>query len=381
MNLIAGDGGGGSDRLALDLSKTLKQMGHRVIWGSPSSCYLTEEAKEKGIETYNPYPSGIIDMSGVSGLVRFCGDENIDIVNAHHSHSRHMLLRARVQGLRSKIVFTRHCILKTLPYFGTFIQNLAVDMNIAVSNSVKESLIKSGLWQKKISMVYGGIDIEKFENVGKDKIERVKEAYKRNGAFNIGIVARVGLHKGRTDKPTMKRHEVLFSALAGFRENFNLLVLGTSEERDMENLKVIAKDNGLDAGRIIFCGFQKDMAPFYKILDLNVLPSLHEGLGLAVIEAMAAGVPCIGADSGGLREIITDGKDGFLFRPGDSAELGRKIKLMFNNKGMRDSFALNARGKAKELFDIKKNAVKIENIFYNLLGQPAEKVFCKGKGQ
>lgn len=369
MNLIADDGMGGSDRLAIDISKALKKRGHRVIWGSPSYCYLIEEARQNGIEIYNPYPSGLRDMKGLPALMQFCRKEGIDIVNAHHSHSRHMLLLAGLRGLKAKIVFTRHCIYRTVPYLGAFPQNLAVDMNIAVSDIIKRSLIRHGIQGKKVARVYGGIDIEKFDNIDPRKVEAARARYARKGAFNIGIVARLQHAKSFSpEKPTLKGHEVLFRAASGLDADFNLLVLGPKEEQDIAKLKLVALHNGLDTDRITFCGFQEDIAPFYKIMDLHVLPSPTEGLGLSVIEAMAAGVPCIGADSGGLREIITDGKDGFLFKPGDSKELGEKIKLMFNNKEMRDSFALNAREKVKELFDMKKNVIEIEKIFYNLIG-------------
>ena len=163
----------------------------------------------------------------------------------------------------------------------------------------------------------------------------------------------------------MKRHEVLCKALAGIKEDFNLLALGL-HGKDSEYLKIIAEDNGLDPGKITFCGYQEDIAPFYKIMDLMVLPSPNEGLGLAVIEAMAAGVPCIGAGSGGILEIIHDGIDGLLFKPGESEDLAGKIRMIMANKELRESFVINGRKKVRDVFTIEKTVLETEKIFYNL---------------
>lgn len=368
MNLISHDGRGGADRLALDLSKGLKRLGHRVIWGSPSHCYLIEEARKAELEIYDLYPSGSIEMKGLPAFMQFCKKEDIDILNAHHSHSRHMLLLARLRGLTTKIVFTRHCILKTVPYLGAFFYNFTVDMNIAVSNIVRKSLLRSGILPGKAVTIYGGTDVEKFEKVSSDTIERIREQYTCPGSFTIGMVARLQ-HRGKfsPDKPTLKGHEVLFRAVAALNGDINLLLLGPWNEGDIEKLKLIAQCNGLNTNMITFCGFQDDIAPFYKIMDLHVLPSPNEGLGLGIIEAMAAGVPCIGADIGGIREIISNGIDGFLVRPGNSRDLAEKIRILFENKEKRDLFIINGKKKVKKLFNIEKTVNETEKIFYDLL--------------
>lgn len=369
MNLISGDGRGGSDRLALDISKGLKRHAHRVIWGSPSHCELKEEAARAGLEMYDLYPSGGNVMSGLPQLMTFCGDEKVDIVNSHQSQDRHLLLMARLRGLRSKIVFTRHCILSGMPLVGAIYFN-AIDMNIAVSEAVKKSLLRGGVSSRRATRVYGGIDIDKFGNPPVEKTEQTRGKYYRSGALNIGIVARyTGGKVFRPDDTTMKGHEFLFRALTALPGDFNVLVLGVWGDRDIENLKAVAEYNGLPPGKLTFCDFQKDMAPFYKIMDLNVLPSRNEGLGLTLIEAMAAGVPCIGADSGGIREIIDDGVNGFLFAPGNSRALSEKIRTLREDAEIRDLFIRNGKEKVERLFGIERTVRETEKIFYGLVAR------------
>jgi glycosyltransferase involved in cell wall biosynthesis len=368
MNLISGNGRGGSDRLALDISTGLKHRGHRVIWGSPSYCELRDEASAAGLEIYEPYPSEENVLSGLPPLMTFCGDEKVDIVNSHQSKDRHLLLMARLRGLKSKIVFTRHCVLSGLPFVGAFYFNL-IDMNIAVSSVVHRSLLRGGVFPKRAAAVYGGIVIDKFENPPAEKVQAARNRHYRSGALNIGVVARyTGGKVFRPDNPTMKGHETLFKALAAVPGDFNVLVLGVWGERDIGNLKAVAEYNGLSPLKLTFCDFQKEMAPFYKIMDLSVLPSRNEGLGLTLIEAMASGVPCIGADSGGIREIIDDGVTGFLFPPGDSNALSEKILTLREDAGTRDLFIRNGKEKVARLFDIKRTVNETEKIFYSLAG-------------
>lgn len=367
LNLLSDEGKGGADRLALDIAKGIKQRGHRVIWGCPENSCLIDEAVNAGLEIYNLYPSGSRDLKALPDLIKFCRQEHIDIANAHHSHGRLILVLARLLGLHTKVVFTRHCIKKEVPYIGSFFYNFIADMNIAVSKAVRKSLLKSAIWHRRAVTVYGGIEQDKFKNIPAKTIHQLREKYACRGAFNVGIVAR--FHAGRNfhpRQPTMKGHEFLFKALAGLNISFHVIVLGVWVESDIDNLKLVAGHNGLAADKLIFCGFQKDIAPFYKMMDV-VLPSANEGLGLTLIEAMAAGVPCLGTDDGGIREIITNGVNGFLFKKGDSADLDDKIKTLSENKTLRDMFILKGHKKVKEMFTIENTLSETEKIFYGLL--------------
>jgi len=367
MSLVTEEGRAGSDRLALDISKGLKRRGHRVILCAPSDYALKQEADESGLEMFSLPPWKSLHSVDLSSFIRFCKIEGVDIVNTHHSVGRHMLLKAKLRGLGPRTVFTRHCILRTLPYLGVFPHNFLVDMNIAVSEVVRRSLLRSGILPKCAVTVYGGVERNKFVKIS-EAAASVRERFGRLGALTIGMIARLQHGKKFSpEKPTLKGHEVIFRALAGLRNDVNLLLLGPWIEDDIRKLKLIAEANRFDAGKIVFCGFQEDIAPFYGIMDINVLPSPNEGLPLAIIEPMAAGVPCIGADGGGIREIITNGVDGFLFRPGDADDLAGKIRILYESRETRELFVAKAKEKVREKFDIENTVLKTEKVFYQLL--------------
>ena len=370
MNLISGDGKGGADRLALDLSIGLKGLGHRVIWGSPSDCFLTADAVDAGLEICNLDLAGPASTPIVSRLMQFCRDERVDIVDGHDSRIRHLISLARLRGLRARVVSTRHCILRTVPWIGAFAHNFLADMHIAVSRVVRDSLIRGGIFPWRAITVYGGIDTARFENTAEQEVDRLKGLYTRSGAVTIGMVAR--LQHGKTfgpDKPTLKGHDIAFGALAGFDKDFTLLLFGPEKEEDKEKLRRIAIHRGFDPARMTFCGFQRDMASFYRILDVNILPSPNEGLGLALIEAMASGVPSIGVDKGGIREIIEDGVDGFLAKPGDSEDLGRKIRIVCDDLKTKERFVANGIAKARQQFGRDRMAHETEAVYRRLFRQ------------
>ncbi|MDA8172437.1 MAG: glycosyltransferase family 4 protein [Nitrospiraceae bacterium] len=366
MTLLSGEGRGGADILALDISKQLKGLGHAVIFGCPGDNALIPKALAAGLRLFILDRQGSADFASLGSFIRFCRDERVDIVNAHHSQGRHFLTAAKYLGLKSKTVFTRHCLSGGPPLLGLFLYNFAADLNIAVSRAVRRSLLAGGMLPGRVKTVYGGIDLERFDNVPQALVEDARKKYARPGVFNIGIAGR--FFSAKINKPSMKRHEVLFRALAGLKEkmDFNLLALGPAGS-SLEMMMEMAGFCGLDKKKITSCGFQEDPAPFYKIMDLNVLPSPREGLGLVLIEAMAAGVPSIGAAGGGIREIITDGREGFLFRPGDSAELASKIEVLLKDEGRRRTFIEAGRKKAGKLFDIEKNVKLLEDAFYGIL--------------
>jgi len=82
---------------------------------------------------------------------------------------------------------------------------------------------------------------------------------------------------------------------------------------------------------------------------------------------MASGVACIGADSGGIREVITNGTDGFLFKAGDSEDLAEKIGILRKDRELRESFILKGKEKVREKFDIEKTVLETERVFYHLM--------------
>jgi glycosyltransferase involved in cell wall biosynthesis len=96
-------------------------------------------------------------------------------------------------------------------------------------------------------------------------------------------------------------------------------------------------------GQVILTGWRDDIALILSRLDVFVLTSLWEGLPIVVLEAMAAGVALAATDTGGIREIINNGKNGYLVAPQDLLSMRERLEELLNNPSKREEFARSSR--------------------------------------
>jgi glycosyltransferase involved in cell wall biosynthesis len=130
-------------------------------------------------------------------------------------------------------------------------------------------------------------------------------------------------------------------------------------------LRTTAHDLGLDDA-VIFTGFRDDVGRIVSDFDLFVLPSLHEGLSLALIEAMLLGKPAIVTNVGGLPEVVRDGEEGFLVPSADPEALAHQIISLVGDRTLLESFGRRARKRA-EVFQIGSAIARIESVYGELL--------------
>ncbi len=97
---------------------------------------------------------------------------------------------------------------------------------------------------------------------------------------------------------------------------------------------------------------------YLPLLDIFCLPSLHEGLGLSLMEAMAAGKTCIASDVGGISELVTNGENGLLFKPADPVSIAEAVLRLISDEGLAKRFSSNARRKARDNYSIE-DAVRL----------------------
>ena len=132
----------------------------------------------------------------------------------------------------------------------------------------------------------------------------------------MGLVARLD-HWG-------KGHQELFSALAGLKDRYPLEALIIGGGRREAELRQLAAELGLGP-RVNFLGQRRDIPDLLAAMDILVLPSYSEGVSLALLEAMAAGLPVIATAVGGLPEVVTDEVNGLLIPPRDAEALARAL--------------------------------------------------------
>jgi glycosyltransferase involved in cell wall biosynthesis len=103
-------------------------------------------------------------------------------------------------------------------------------------------------------------------------------------------------------------------------------------------------------------------------MDIFVLPSLSEGLSMALLEAMAAGLPVVATDVGGNPELVVDGTTGYLVPPKRSEDLADRLILLLRNKSQAQWFGQNGRMRVREHFSLEQMINKYQDLYTQCLG-------------
>ncbi|MFH1595261.1 MAG: glycosyltransferase [Pseudomonadota bacterium] len=186
------------------------------------------------------------------------------------------------------------------------------------------------------------------------------EARERLGVsgFVVGAVGRLEEQKG---------HGHLLAALPALaREIADLTVLLVGDGRRRQALMAQARDLGV-AGRVRFLGTRRDLPEIYRALDVFVQPSLWEGLPLALLKAMGAGLPVVATRVSGALEVIDDGVNGRLVNPGDAPDLARAILDLYQQPEVRARMGEAARGTVLAHYSQEAMLRRLESLYLELL--------------
>jgi glycosyltransferase involved in cell wall biosynthesis len=235
----------------------------------------------------------------------------------------------------------------------------SADHIIAVSDCTKNDLVEYlNIKPEKITVVHHGIDQSFFNVPAVENIASVKDRY--------GIFERFFMMVGSFER--RKNVELAidaFSILAKDHEEVQLVLVGSSSEY-RERMIEKANDYGLE-DRIIFTGYlqDRDVATLYSICTAFLFPSSHEGFGLPLLEAMAAGAPVIASDIRVLKEIGGDAP--CYVQEGKIEALMGSMERMLVDENIREECRVRGRSRA-ELFSWDDAADKTIEVYMNVLG-------------
>jgi L-malate glycosyltransferase len=212
-----------------------------------------------------------------------------------------------------------------------YISNLFVDHIITNSYAIKSNVNKKEKYPlSKISVIYNGIDTNKFNNIIKGKL-RADLGLSINDPI-IGMVANFDKIKRHTDLINA------FSILVMKHPNVKLVFAGQGPEEN--SLRELSHRMNL-ADKIYFLGNVEDVLPIIADIDICVLCSESEGLSNAILEYMGCGKPVICTNAGGNPELIVNGYNGYLIDVGDVATLVDKIQLLLSNVELSNKLGRN----------------------------------------
>ncbi|RJP29698.1 MAG: glycosyltransferase family 1 protein [Candidatus Omnitrophota bacterium] len=309
---------GGITSYVVNLGSGFRELGHEVyIASSGGECLSRMEDKRIyfypiPIRTKSVLsPKILISFLKLKGLVN---SKNIDII---HANSRTTQALACLLSRATKVPYVSTCHGFFRPRMQRRMFSCWGKRVIAVSDSVKEHLINDfNVSFDKISLVYSGIDIDRFSvPTPKERVE-AKQYFGLGRGKTIGIIARLSDVKG---------HIYLIEALRyilAMMPEVQLLIVG---DGNMKNELVTRVNNYGIAKNVFFVTQTLDTRDVLAAIDIFVMPSIKEGLGLALMEAMACGLPVIGSDIGGIKNLITNDVNGLLFPVADSNALAKAI--------------------------------------------------------
>jgi len=342
------------------LAREFRQRGHRIFIVS-SGGDMEDEIARIGVEhfIFNIRTKSEISPKiylALKKLNRLIKEKNIEIIHAQTRVTQVMgTLAAKMTGR----VFLSTChgyfkprlVRRIFPCWGKTV--------IAISEPVVQHLTKDfKINKQRIALISNGLDIRDFPIIDDNTRQQRHREFDLNDSPVIGIIARLSEVKG---------HSILIKAMNLIIQKFPKAVLLIIGQGNMENsLKQMVGELNLQ-NNVRFLPIVNQTSAVLGLMDIFVMPSLQEGLGLAVMEAQASGLPVVASRVGGLPSLIEDGKTGLLVRPNDSQELAVAIVKLLKDPAKAKALGLSARKFIEKEFSSIKMAEDTLRVYQHLL--------------
>jgi glycosyltransferase involved in cell wall biosynthesis len=342
---------GGGEAEVLALLSYFAEWGHRNDLLTHPDGRLFEQSRALNIRTISLVVRNDLDLRPVPRLRRLIRDGTYDIVHLHTKRAHALSFWLSHRSPRPKYVVTRRMDYpEAHTCYTRYLYNRKVDGVVAISRKISQLLIEAGVEPERIRLIYTGIDPLPFEAAA-----RPREVQER---IVIGMAAVLEERKG---------HRFLLEAARRLKtQGYQIQYCLAGEGSLRKSLEETATRLGLK-DEVHFLGFVSDMPAFLRKVDICILPSLLEGLGVSVLEAMAAGKAVIASRVGGLPELVIDSVTGLLVAPRDIEGLANAISTLAGDKSLIRAMGKKGRERLKEKFTMEQTARKNEDHYYDLL--------------
>ncbi len=361
---------GGSGVLATELGIALANKGHNIhfityqqpvrLGGFHANIFYHEVR----VPTYPLFDFPPYETALASTMVDVVNNHQVDLLHVHYAipHASAAYMAKQIlakQGKKIPVITTLHGTDitlvgrdKTYSPVVTFSMEES-DILTAVSENLKAETYRNFDIDKPIEVIYNFVDVKRFH---KKPITAFKKLIAPNGeriivhASNFRKVKRVG--------DVIKTFQLIAKEIPA-----KLILIGDGPERpelEATTREFVNKDD------IKFLGKQEQMEDLLPIADLFLLPSEYESFGLAALEAMAAEVPVISTNAGGLPEIIIDGDCGYMSNIGDVEDMAKNALKILKDENVYQIFKANALKQAQR-FGIENIVPQYESLYKKVL--------------
>lgn len=352
--MIECDGPGGAELMMLDLATELRARGHAVLPVNLANGtgWLGARFEAAGFHPATIAIRRAIDLAAVRSLTSMLRDFRADVV---HSHEFTMAIygAAAARRARARHVITMHGGLyyasawrrRTALRWAAQRSDALVGVSVATATALQRTL---GIPQNRVFVVPNGIP----------RRTGVRDRVRHELSIppdELLIVAVGNLYP-------VKGHAVLLDALAmlGDLPGWHLAIAGRGEEEPRLRAQIVAA--GFDS-RVHLLGFRDDIPDILAAGDIFAMPSLSEGLPLALVEAMSFGLPVVVSRVGGIPEVVTDDVEALLVPPSDVSALATALRSLIDDVDLRRRLGNAGRMRAQRDYDIGTMADRYERLY------------------
>jgi glycosyltransferase involved in cell wall biosynthesis len=356
MYLTESTGWSGGAQQALWMAGSLKRRGQEVLLACQPGSDIGARARAESIPTVEVRMRQDYDVLAARRVAELLKIYQIQVLHAQHSTAHAIGLMAAWWAGTPVFAVTRRVIFPLKRNIFSRFKYLSRRINgyIAISAAVKEELLKAGVSSSRIEVIPSVMNIA--QGTPQDRIELRGELGLAAARPVITNVANYADFKGQ---PYLVRAaaEVLKSV-----PDVEFLFVG----RDVDKLSPLVEQLGLTKS-VRLAGFRTDISRILAASDLFVLPSLQEGAGTSLREAMSIGLACIGSRVGGIPESILDGETGVLVPPADEYALAEAIIDLLTHPQKARTMAVRGRAYVQENFTLEPTSAKMEAFYKRLL--------------
>jgi len=277
-----------------------------------------------------------------------------DIIHVHGTRAG-VLGRLAAIGLSLPVIYTEHLWtrqfklqskwLNFVHYFAGWFLDIFTTQNIAVSEAVKDFMVSSNISRfEKVKVIYNGVQPSKYK----------AEIFPNEQEFLIGTIGSLNEQKGM--QYLIKALPKVIKEFAGIR--LEIIGDGLYKRKLLELVKKLKIKN-----YVKFTGFVPDTDKYLVKFDLYVQPSLSESFGLAIVQAMSVGLPIIATNTGGIPEVVLEGKSGLLVEAKDENALSDAILELLRHPGRARKMGEMAQKEARLRFNIEDMISELERTY------------------
>lgn len=349
----------GGEQQAAYLLQGLRLLGAESILLCPADSPLAGYSSRHNFERATFRRFGPLGWSAARLCARLAADGGIDCIHTHdaRAHSAAVLSAARF-GMRQPIIVSRRVdfplksgILTQWKY-----RHPQVCAIVCVSRAIREIVRSSLKSDKRLEVVYSGVDLQRFASGPDGRLRR--ELGLPDDVALIGNVAALAPHKDYHTFIRTAERLILQGAKAHF------VAIGDGPDR--EDLQAAVESVAALKGHFTFMGFRDDVDKILPELDVFLISSQTEGLGTSILDAFAAGVPVVATRAGGIPELVRHETTGLSAAVADDAALAEQVERILSDAGLHTRLVEQAASLVQD-FDWRQTAARTLEIYRSCL--------------